>query len=198
MPRLLETTRAARRERILDAAVACFARCGYHQTTMDDIATEAGIAKGAPYVYFEGKEALFLALYDAWGCGLRDELMAALAALSAAEQASSRCVLRTTVEVTGRHVQAHAPMCRVLLEGRHLAAYLPAIAERVAREQAEGQRQIEAVLLAGMAAGEWPATTDASARATVIRAALHGLMVAWHGAPGTFEWNAAAAALVDW
>src|SRR5258708_38222076 len=64
MPRLLETTRAARREQILLAAQACFARRGYHVTTMEEIAAEAGSAKGAAYSYFDGKEAIFLALYD--------------------------------------------------------------------------------------------------------------------------------------
>ena len=195
MPRLLEATRTARRERILEAAVACFARRGYHETTMDEIAAEAGIAKGAPYRYFGGKEAIFLALYDAWGCGLRDEIEAALAA---GEQGSPRRTLCLVLAVTGRHVQAEATLCRVLLEGRHLAAYIPAIAERTAREQATGRREIEALLRAGVAAGEWPRATDIPTRATLIRAALHGLMVTWHAAPGSFDWNAAASALVEW
>jgi len=198
MPRLLDSTRAARRERILEAAVACFARRGYQATSMEEIAAEAGIAKGAAYVYFDGKEALFLALYDAWGCGLRAKIVAALEALSPQERASARRALRTVVEVTGQHVQAHPAACRVLMEGRHLAAFVPAIAERVAREQVEGQRHLEALLRAGVAAEEWPAHTDIAARATLIRAALHGLMATWHAAPGSFDWEAAAAALVTW
>ena len=198
MPRLTDTTRAARRDHILRAAVACFARRGYHQTTMEDIAAAAGIAKGAPYVHFAGKEAIFLALYDGWICALREEIAAAVEALPPAERASARQVLRTVAEVTGNHVVAEPAACRVLMEGHHLAAYVPTIAARVAQEQAEGQRQIEAVLRAGVAAGEWPATTDVSARATLVWAALHGLMAAWHVAPGSLDWRAAAAAIADW
>ncbi len=198
MPRLLESTRASRLERILSAAVACFARRGYQQTTMEEIAAVAGIAKGAAYVYFDGKEALFLALYDEWGCTLRAEIGAALEALPTEAWASAKRVLCTVVEVTGRHVQANPAACRVLMEGRHLAAFVPAIAARVVREQIEGQRQIEALLRAGVEAGEWPAATDIAARATLVRAALHGLMATWHAAPGSFEWRAAAAALVEW
>jgi AcrR family transcriptional regulator len=41
---------------------------------MEEIAAEAGIAKGAAYIYFPSKEALFVALYDAWGCTLREEI----------------------------------------------------------------------------------------------------------------------------
>ncbi len=198
MPRLLETTRAARREQILLAAQACFARRGYHVTTMEEIAAEAGSAKGAAYSYFDGKEAIFLALYDDWGCALRDEIAAALEALPQAERSSAKRVLRVVVEVTGRHVQAHATACQVLLEGRNLAAYVPVIAERVAREQAQARRQLQALLRTGVAAGEWPATTDVPARATLVRAALHGLMATWHAAPGSFDWEALAATLVEW
>src|SRR5262245_1009362 len=198
MPKLLETTRAERQERILRAAVACFARRGYHGTTMEEIATEAGIAKGAAYVYFPSKEALFLALYEMWGCSLREEILAALATLTAAERDSARRVLRTIVEVTGRQVQAEAATCRVLMEGRTLAAYVPAIAERVAAEQAQAQTQITALIQGGVVAGEWPADFDAARHATLVRATIHGLMATWHLAPGSFSWDAAAAALASW
>lgn len=51
-----------RAERILDAAAALMARYGYDKTTVDDIAREAGISKGAIYLHYKGKEALFDAL----------------------------------------------------------------------------------------------------------------------------------------
>ena len=195
MPKLLETTRAARQARILRAAVTCFARQGYYGTTMEEIAAEAGIAKGAAYVYFPSKEAIFIALYDTWDCTLREEIMRALAALPPAEQESARRVLRTIVEATGQHVQAEAATCRVLMEGRALAAYVPAIAERVTAEQAQAQAQIEALIWAGVAAGEWPPDFDAALHATLVRATIHGLMATWHLALGSFSWDAAAAAL---
>jgi AcrR family transcriptional regulator len=195
MPKLLETTRVAREARILRAAVACFARQGYYGTTMEEIAAEAGIAKGAVYVYFPSKEAIFLALYDTWGCALREEIMAALATLTPAERDSARRVLRTIVEVTGRHVWAEAATCRVLMEGRTLAAYVPAIAERVTSEQAQAQAQLTALIQAGVEAGEWPPDFDAALHATMVRATIHGLMATWHVAPGSFSWEAAATVL---
>ncbi|MFQ3566098.1 MAG: helix-turn-helix domain-containing protein [Aggregatilineales bacterium] len=51
-----------RAERILDAATDLFARYGYDKTTMDDIAAASGVSKGALYLEFAGKEALFDAL----------------------------------------------------------------------------------------------------------------------------------------
>ncbi len=64
MPRLKPATQAARRERILDAAEQCFARTGFHRTTMHDICREAGISAGALYVYFPSKEALIAGISE--------------------------------------------------------------------------------------------------------------------------------------
>ncbi len=58
MPRISSDKLAERRARILDAAEACFARSGFHRTTMQDICREAGVSAGAVYVYFDSKEAL--------------------------------------------------------------------------------------------------------------------------------------------
>lgn len=51
-----------REERILDAAESLFVRFGYDKTTVNEIAREAGISKGAVYLHFDGKDALFEAL----------------------------------------------------------------------------------------------------------------------------------------
>lgn len=74
MPRLKPSTQAARRENILDAAELCFARAGFHRTTMQDIASEAGVSLGALYVYFEAKEALIAGIVERDRLKLQKEL----------------------------------------------------------------------------------------------------------------------------
>src|ERR1700739_2725230 len=49
---------------ILDAAVACFAKRGFHQASMHDISAEAGISVGLIYRYFQNKEAVIAAMAD--------------------------------------------------------------------------------------------------------------------------------------
>ena len=78
MPKIAEEARAARRDQIVAAAAECFARAGYRVTTMADIAEAAGVSKGTPYLYFPGKEALFIALYEEWDCGLAARVDAAV------------------------------------------------------------------------------------------------------------------------
>src|SRR3954462_99177 len=48
----------------LDAAVACFAKRGFHQASMHDISAEAGISVGLIYRYFQNKEAVIAAMAD--------------------------------------------------------------------------------------------------------------------------------------
>jgi AcrR family transcriptional regulator len=45
--------------RILDAAASVFARRGFNEARMDDVAEEAGVSKGGLYLHFPSKDALF-------------------------------------------------------------------------------------------------------------------------------------------
>jgi AcrR family transcriptional regulator len=59
-----EQSRANTRERLLAAARAVFARNGFHGSSVEEIASEAGYSTGALYSNFEGKEDLFVALME--------------------------------------------------------------------------------------------------------------------------------------
>jgi AcrR family transcriptional regulator len=80
------------RRQILDTALALFRERGFEETTIRDIAAQAGLSLGAAYYYFKSKEAIVGAYYDyvqqehldrsreafARADGLRDRLRAAL------------------------------------------------------------------------------------------------------------------------
>ena len=53
---------AAKRERILAAALRLFAHEPYQAVTMDRVADAAGVAKGTLYLYFPSKDALYLGI----------------------------------------------------------------------------------------------------------------------------------------
>ena len=57
-----KTVNPTRERRILDAAALLISRFGYDKTTVSDIARQAGISKGAVYLHWASKEALFEAL----------------------------------------------------------------------------------------------------------------------------------------
>ena len=131
MPKIAEQVRAARRGQIIAAARACFARAGYHATTMADVAAQAGVSKGTPYLYFDSKETLFLALHEEWDCGVADRVTAAIAALPEAGRRSPRQILHAVAAAVAAHVLEQTETCRVLMEARALAAHEPAIAAAV-------------------------------------------------------------------
>src|SRR5216117_1782724 len=60
----IEPSNPDRRSQILDAALVCFAKRGFHQASMHDISAEAGISVGLIYRYFENKEAVISAMAD--------------------------------------------------------------------------------------------------------------------------------------
>lgn len=65
MARLPDPLLAERRRRqIMDAAVACFRRRGFHQATMAEICTEADISAGALYRYFGSKTEIIAAIAE--------------------------------------------------------------------------------------------------------------------------------------
>jgi AcrR family transcriptional regulator len=61
---LQDSSNPDRRSQILDAALVCFAKRGFHQASMHDISAEAGISVGLIYRYFENKEAVISAMAD--------------------------------------------------------------------------------------------------------------------------------------
>jgi len=64
MPRLAPASREDRRARILDAAKSCFARDGFHATSMQRICAAAGMSAGNLYRYFPSKDALIEGLCE--------------------------------------------------------------------------------------------------------------------------------------
>lgn len=61
MPKIAPEKLEARRRQILTAAVECFVRNGFHQTTMADIAAEAGVSDTLAYRYFSDKDDIISA-----------------------------------------------------------------------------------------------------------------------------------------
>jgi len=61
---LKEKQRKEREALILTTAEEVFFEKGYHETSMEEIATRVGIAKGTVYLHFPGKEDLVIAIFE--------------------------------------------------------------------------------------------------------------------------------------
>ena len=60
----MSTIAATRQQQILDAAARCFARRGFHRSTMQDICSEAKMSPGSLYRYYTSKEEIITAMVE--------------------------------------------------------------------------------------------------------------------------------------
>jgi AcrR family transcriptional regulator len=62
MPKVSRQHQDLRRNQIIEAAVKCIAKKGFHHTSMQDIVSESGLSPGAIYLYFRSKEEIIQAV----------------------------------------------------------------------------------------------------------------------------------------
>ncbi|HYQ37007.1 MAG TPA: TetR/AcrR family transcriptional regulator [Mycobacterium sp.] len=112
--------KSQRRDEIMAAAKEVFARKGFHETTIADIAKEAGLAYGSVYWYFDSKDELFHALMAVEESALRNHVAAALAALGVpAENVGQEAPLRAAVEATLEYFESDKATVKLLLRDRY-------------------------------------------------------------------------------
>ncbi|WP_432011127.1 TetR/AcrR family transcriptional regulator [Streptomyces cucumeris] len=204
MPRLTPERREAKRAEIVAAARRCFSRDGFHQTSMPDIAAEAGVSQGAPYRYFESKDEIILAITgdafrlifapverlaaEADAASIADLTAAALDALTADTVLDAagndvpveellRCAVQTWSEML-RNDAVRSPA----VEGFH--SVRRSIAEAIER---------------GQSAGAAPPTVRPDHGARVVMGLLHGFLLqrVAFGLTDTAQCNADIRALLD-
>jgi AcrR family transcriptional regulator len=108
--------KSQRRDEIMAAAKEVFARKGFHDTTIADIAKQAGLAYGSIYWYFDSKDDLFHALMAVEEGALRNHVAAALATAGVpAENAGEEAPLRTAVQATLEFFEADKATVKLLL-----------------------------------------------------------------------------------
>jgi TetR/AcrR family fatty acid metabolism transcriptional regulator len=100
-----------RRREILEAATRVFARKGYSATRVEDIAREAGVAQGTVYLYFDSRDEILVAAFEAFAEGM---MVGVRAVLEAEEPAM--CRLRSVVRVVLSSLESEPELSRVVLD----------------------------------------------------------------------------------
>jgi AcrR family transcriptional regulator len=96
--------------RILKAALDLFIRYGIKRTSIDDIAREAGIAKGTLYLYYKSKDALFAAVAET--------ICAERLAMAREASAGTGSMVDRLVAILDSQFGV---MCRLIAESPHVA-----------------------------------------------------------------------------
>ncbi len=159
-----------RRGSILQAARAVFARQGYANTVVDDIATEAGIAKGTLYLYFASKEKIYLAALLEEARRLDTDSRAAMSAAT-----TWRDKLAAYLQVRLDYFEAHQDFLRIYMtEFRGMCMQGKALTEFTNLVQ-EGEAQLAQMFAAASARGEIR-PVDPELAALTVSDMIRGLM----------------------
>jgi AcrR family transcriptional regulator len=82
MPRVVN--REARRDELVSAAAAVFARRGVANTAVSDIVKQAGVAQGTFYLYFDSKDDAVLAVVERMAAAIIESMAVRIGAVSSA------------------------------------------------------------------------------------------------------------------
>lgn len=159
---------AARRRRLLDAALSVFLRFGYRKTSMDEIARAAGVSRQGLYLHFATKEELFRGAVQHF---LQEGLEQATARLEDEGQELESRLVGALDAWTGRFVG---------VQGGHGADLAAAAQELVGPLVAEHERAFvdvltRAVRASGLVAAYRPAGLGARQLADTLYAVARGL-----------------------
>ncbi|MGW5931270.1 TetR/AcrR family transcriptional regulator [Streptomyces anulatus] len=164
---------AARRDLILKAAVRVFARQGFAATRVDDVAGEAGVAKGSVYLHFDSRDALLTAAFEEYRAHSRAVIQQARTGPGDGLERLARLV-QSVLDL----VVAEPELARILIDlwaaGRQGAASGVDIAA-VYREY----RAVIADLLADAEAEEVCRAGVGAGHAVVVVGAIEGCLVQW-------------------
>jgi AcrR family transcriptional regulator len=177
MPKISEARRDERRQQILDAALRCFSRDGFHATTTADIIREAGVSQGSLYLYFANKDDIVVALADD-----RHQGEAFLNALAQREPDPIRG-LALLIDLHGRGLSdpSRLDARRVGIQGWGEALRNPRIKASVVEGAAEVREAIVGLIERGQRTGQVRPTVDPEAATRLLIAVFQGLIlqVAW-------------------
>jgi TetR/AcrR family fatty acid metabolism transcriptional regulator len=159
-----------RRRELLDAAIRVFARRGYHESRVGEIAEEAGVAHGLLYHYFDSKEQVLETVFrETWS-----ELLRAVREVEESGT-DARGQLRQVAAILLQSWRRDRDLVRVLVRE---VTRSPELGRRV-DEIAEAFAAIERIVRRGREAGEFRADVDPRLASVIFYGALEEILTGW-------------------
>ncbi|MEW6309045.1 MAG: TetR/AcrR family transcriptional regulator [Bacillota bacterium] len=184
MPRPLTSAERARVvERLVSAGRECWEKYGIRRTTVDDLAKRAGIAKGTFYLFFEGKEQLFMAVLEGGHAELKGRLLAGLSS----QEGPPRERFVSAIMQLYAEIQGNGWLMRLLSEAgeyEHLLRSLPtaSVTQHILGDDAD-----TAQLLAAFRGASVDARTVSAALRALFCTLLHQVEIGPERFPAAFH-----------
>jgi TetR/AcrR family transcriptional regulator, repressor for uid operon len=173
MPKQTPNQHQARRADILAHSVECFARKGFHQTSMRDLSVTLGISLGGLYTYFKSKDEIISAFIERDRAQTKELFASVPPGMSFLESMGALNEIADSM--------SHGPGSKV---GRSVwmqigaeASINPKVRALMARHYEFVTSQLEALILAAQQTGEISPTADARALAVFILSTFDGLVM---------------------
>jgi TetR/AcrR family fatty acid metabolism transcriptional regulator len=179
-----------RQAQILEAAIREFAQHGFHATRMEDIAREAGLSKGAVYLYYKSKDAIIGALLRtlfAW------ELRGTRSIIDGKGTASERLLAIT--HMFADELDRLVVAMPILLEFYAVAFRQTVVREHLGQMYEEFRTPLAQLIQQGIDEGEFRAVEPDEVALTWI-ALAEGLTLLWVVNPRGITWREQAEAAV--
>jgi AcrR family transcriptional regulator len=186
MPRVTEEHREARRFEILAAACRCFARDGFHATSIADIIRESDLSAGSVYLYFKSKNEIISAVVE-MTLSTADELFAELLANDAtpSPEQTVAFMVDAVMERAVDHPVLGVDMSCVALHGWAEALRDPEIADRIEHALRRLRRHYAEVARRWQAHGLLDDDTDPEHVGAVLLGIVHAFALQRLLIPGT-------------
>ena len=162
--------KARTRQQLLDAAAQTFARKGYADASVEEIAESAGYSTGALYSNFASKEELFLELMSARASRRVTAVTEILETMDDPVEALARLMERTADHDKNTDLMA------LRAEFWLYAVRNPAAMEALAAQRRDQVDALVSVISAAMERWRAPADVSATELATVVLAMFQGLV----------------------
>jgi AcrR family transcriptional regulator len=180
-----------RRQQIMQAALACFARKGYHKTTMDDIVAESGLSKGTLYWYFKSKDELFFSLINSFFLEMQQDIGAIFE-----QHLSATGKLRTMGRELASYFQEISEFLNVFFEFYMQGTLNEQLNQLFHSMLSQYRGMIAGIIEEGFKTGEFK-EVDADQLALAVMAAYDGLWFYKMLMPGEVDLDRASQAFIE-
>jgi len=196
MARKTKEEALATRERLLDAAESLFREHGVTRTSLAEVATAAGMTRGAVYWHFKDKADLFRAMCDRATLPLETQFDHA-----AIDAASDPLAVLRELSIAALTSLAEDPRAQKVFEivfhKSELVDELAGLATSHRQERCACLAQIEEIVRGAAAAGQLPADIDAALATQALHALMVGVMHEWVLDPSAYDLANAAPGFID-
>ena len=162
----------AKRQQILDSAVAVFAEKGFYNAKVTDIAHKAGVAHGTVYLYFQTKEDILIQIFEE-----KFEELVSYIFMEVGTEQNALAKLRRLILIQLQMVETNPELTELmLLEARQSSKFILSSAISKIGDYCD---KIEGILKEGIEEGLVRPDLDLTVASTMLYSGIEGIATRW-------------------